>query len=485
MKSRNADSTESERKLAPETERDDQHGRTVGEAASDAARSAAETARRTVAAGKLAAGVAARKVGQTGKQATNVGRRLATQGAKKVGKTRKRTAKASRKPALIAITELSEELKRAYLETLVWLTFQDDRHIDHREVSELHLLMVRLRCDATTRQAVRDAIAHPANLDPEKLVGRALELARDEAQLRDVDCETPSEAEATNARLSRAEAEQKAVGLSLLREAIWLRLSTSAEGTWPGRSLRLATPLRDDPGIGKLAELVGLGAKQLAVLERDCRADQKLLEERLDDRQIKKRAKKIAKDLASIAPGMGLPVTAVYLSGSVTGLSAAGMTSGLAALGFGGVLGASAMATGVGVVLVGGVAVFQGSRWLLNRGARGRSELRKAMLQDILQNHQRALANLAEDIGIQAEKLVRLTEDVEVNQRRLARHAREITLFRSAIGGLRARESQLEAELQREREKPPPDAPSEQAAESSTEAADRPAGDDRNGGSED
>lgn len=341
--------------------------------------------------------------------------------------------------------------------------------------------MVRLRCDANTRQAVRDAIAHPASLDPEKLVRRALELARDEARRRDVDCEAPSEAEATNARLSRAEAEQKAVSLSLLREAIWLRLSTSAEGTWPNRSLRLATPLWDDTGIGKLAELVGMGAKQLAVVERDCRAEQKLLDERLDDRQIKKRAKKIAKDLASIAPGMGLPVTAVYLSGSVTGLSAAGMTSGLAALGLGGVLGASAMATGVGVVVVGGVAVFQGSRWLLNRGARGRSELRKAMLQEILQNHQRALANLAEDIGIQAAKLVRLTEGVEVNQLRLARHAREITLFRGAIGGLRARESQLEAELQREREKPPPNASSEREAESSTEAADRPAGDDRDG----
>ncbi|MCY3663298.1 MAG: hypothetical protein OXH28_10855 [bacterium] len=112
------------------------------------------------------------------------------------------------------------------------------------------------------------------------------------------------------------------MSLSLLKEAIWLRLSTSAEGTWPNRSLRLATAARDDPGIGRLAGLVGMDAKQLAVIERACRADQKLLDERLDDRKIKKRAKKIAKDLASVAPGMGLPVAAVYLSGSVTGLSA-------------------------------------------------------------------------------------------------------------------------------------------------------------------
>ncbi len=68
------------------------------------------------------------------------------------------------------------------------------------------------------------------------------------------------------------------------------------------------------------------------------------------------------KQVASQAKAMGLPVAAIYLSGSVISLSAAGFTSGLAALGLGGVLGFSSMLIGMGVVIVGGVATYQLAR---------------------------------------------------------------------------------------------------------------------------
>jgi len=55
-----------------------------------------------------------------------------------------------------------------------------------------------------------------------------------------------------------------------------------------------------------------------------------------------------------------VPLGAVYLSGSVVGISAAGMTSGLATLGFGGALGLSSMATDIGAAVILGVVAYRG-----------------------------------------------------------------------------------------------------------------------------
>ena len=76
-----------------------------------------------------------------------------------------------------------------------------------------------------------------------------------------------------------------------------------------------------------------------------------------------------------------MPLGAIYLSGSVTGLSAAGIVSGLAALGMGGVLGLSAMVTGIGVAIIVGGTTYKGVRWALSGSERHRASLREVMLQ--------------------------------------------------------------------------------------------------------
>ena len=77
---------------------------------------------------------------------------------------------------------------------------------------------------------------------------------------------------------------------------------------------------------------------------RPCDFDEQILAGQISDSQIANHAK----TLAAKASAVGMPIAAVYLSGSVVGLSASGITSGLAALGLGGVLGLSSMVTGIG-----------------------------------------------------------------------------------------------------------------------------------------
>jgi hypothetical protein len=76
----------------------------------------------------------------------------------------------------------------------------------------------------------------------------------------------------------------------------------------------------------------------------------------VDDNKAEKALKSAVSGLTSV----GVPIAAVYFSGSVIGLSAAGITSGLVAIGLG--LG---MVPGIGIAIVIGTTIFISMRWLL------------------------------------------------------------------------------------------------------------------------
>lgn len=92
----------------------------------------------------------------------------------------------------------------------------------------------------------------------------------------------------------------------------------------------------------------------------------------IDDRKAAEITSHAAAGLAAV----GVPLAAVYVSGSVIGLKAAGITAGLAALGLG--LG---MATGLGVVALLGAGVYFGVRALLSGSVRSNERLRAEAAQ--------------------------------------------------------------------------------------------------------
>jgi len=103
-------------------------------------------------------------------------------------------------------------------------------------------------------------------------------------------------------------------------------------------------------------------AKQLNVKDEQVTAIRKYVETLIKLEKSKENAPKIKEVTGDAVAGLaavGVPVGAVAISGTVFGLSAAGITSGLAALGMG--LG---MASGIGVVAVIGVASYFGVKWL-------------------------------------------------------------------------------------------------------------------------
>lgn len=150
------------------------------------------------------------------------------------------------------------------------------------------------------------------------------------------------------------------------------------------------------------------------------------------------------KDLAAKAAAFGAPIAAVSLAGSISGLSAAGITSGLAALGFGGLLGLSAMVTGIGTVVILGVAVHQGTRYVLAANEREREHRREHLIQQVIKNHQQAMAELTDDIAGLARQMDAYLTQTTRNEHRLAALRAELAAFQLALADLQTSQEAFE-----------------------------------------
>ncbi len=125
------------------------------------------------------------------------------------------------------------------------------------------------------------------------------------------------------------------------------------------------------------------------------------------------------KNLSAKAGAVGVPLGAVYLSGSVMGLSAAGMTSGLATLGMGGILGLSSMATGIGAVVIIGVVAYKGIKHLTDSGVDEGDKRREILLQEVIRQSQRTVNMVIEDINYLSKELSSALAEEHVTKEKL------------------------------------------------------------------
>ena len=127
----------------------------------------------------------------------------------------------------------------------------------------------------------------------------------------------------------------------------------------------------------------------------------------LDDTQAADAIKTATAGLSAV----GVPIAAVYLSGSVIGLSAAGITSGLATIGLG-----FGMVPGIGIAVLVGAGIFMGVSQLLDVGGQQEKERlmaeRERKAQLVIINLQGALNKLIERVA----NLQTVAADAEANK---------------------------------------------------------------------
>jgi hypothetical protein len=282
---------------------------------------------------------------------------------------------------IVPIEDMGEDLKVAYVKVLVNMAYDNDGVIDAKEMAEILLLMTRIDLQPASRMHLRSYIADKAGWESmADLVGI-------------IDSHCP-------------EGQIKSVHISLVKDLINTYLSTDGG------------EVKEFGFFNRHRALLQVSDAEIDLAVQAIMLDRQLLNEDVNDDQIVA----TLKTLSAKAAAVGTPLAAVYLSGSVIGLSAAGMTSGLATLGMGGMLGMSSMATGIGVAVLIGVGTYAGVRKLTGVDELTRFKRRELMLHEVLKLTQTTIGMLVEDInfitvslnealvaqGVQDEKIRRL-----------------------------------------------------------------------------
>jgi len=104
------------------------------------------------------------------------------------------------------------------------------------------------------------------------------------------------------------------------------------------------------------------------------------------------------------------------------------------------------MVTGIGIVVVIGVAAYAATRYALGGKDRELARQREHMIQEIIKSHQGAIEDLAEDQSAIAINLAEYVSKSDQNEARLARLKDELQIFTAALAELKQEKDTLQAQ---------------------------------------
>ncbi len=264
----------------------------------------------------------------------------------------------------IPLEDLPSDVKVSYLKLIVNFTYSDDNAIDEEEIKEIYSLMQRLKFTQEDRFAIMSYIEkHDVCEDT------LLEIIY--SQLNEVT--------------------KKSFSPSLLKDLIAI-LTSSKQGT---------VSYVDSPFIMNMAKKLDVAEDVLEILKKSIDNDKRIYDPSIDDKGLSTGFSEVIAGAGSV----GIPVAALYFSGAVTGLGATGITSGLASLGFGGVLGFSSMATGLGVLLLLGYGAHRGIKVLTGSSEVEARMQKEKMLLEVGKHQQRTMNSLIQDIQFMVGKI--------------------------------------------------------------------------------
>lgn len=321
-----------------------------------------------------------------------------------------RSTRQREQPADLSL--LTAEAKLLYCRVLVSLA-QVDGVLDPREIANLYLFASTIGLGPEARSELRSQITGAQRDAAREAAGGdvSVDLARELFDLLDEDQREP-------------------ILTLLVRDLLRIsRADKHVADTERDRIVVIAAM-----GFPDTADKVVQATERLLIAEEDFAAG-KITTSQLET---------ATKDIAAKAAAFGAPIAAVSLTGSVAGLSGAGITSGLAALGFGGLLGLSAMVTGIGTVVILGVAVHQGTRYVLATNERERERRREHLIQQVIKNHQQAMAELTDDVAGLARRMEDYLTQTTKNEARLSMLKVELAAFQLALVDLQTSQEAFE-----------------------------------------
>lgn len=292
---------------------------------------------------------------------------------------------------LVPIEQMSELLKTAYVQCIVNMAYANDNLIDEKELAEILVLMSRIDVQAESRMTVRSYMSNPDKLLPLENLLSTIATNEPGGQIKNIH-------------------------ISLVKDLINTYLSSNGiDGNVTEESIQNFDFLNNN------RHLFDVSNDDITIILSTIDTDRRILNDELNDDQIAG----LLKNVASKAAAVGVPIAAIYLSGSVMGMSAAGITSGLATLGLGGLFGLSSMVTGIGVAVLLGVAAHAGVRKFTGADEISKSKKRELMLNMVIRLTQKTISQLIEDINLVTKEL----NQIMSNQDGLNERIRQLTMY--------------------------------------------------------
>ena len=253
----------------------------------------------------------------------------------------------------IPLEEMPEDIRITYVKAIIAL-FMDDGEISSAEFGEIYALIARLNLSAEVRQQL--IFFNDSKESAVELIKGVLPKLDDAAKQEIIH--------------------------SLGKDMIYVLGKTSD------------ISYQDSPTISEYVKAFGITQEQIQLYLDAIASDEKLFDDNVDDVGLENGMRAVL----SGAAGVGVPIAALYFSGSVVGLSAAGISSGLAALGFGGLFGLSGMVTGIGALLVIGYGAKKGVDILSGKSDIEKRKKKELMLHAVCNQLNKTINLVIEDI---------------------------------------------------------------------------------------
>jgi len=260
---------------------------------------------------------------------------------------------------MLPLAAMDNEIKDTYIKIICNFAYSDDKIIDSKEYAEIISLIVRIDYNSENRLKIRSYMCDNS------------EIEETESLIRYLNDNVP-------------EGSLDIIKKSLIKDILYIYKIKNDINSW-----------KKNEFLTSLQAKLKIEDKHIDLIITAIRTDEEILTLRKNDSEIKKSMK----DLAAKAGAVGVPLAAIYFSGSIVGMSAAGITSGLATLGMGGILGFSGMVTGIGMVVLLGVGTYKGIKKFTGVGDLENNKQREMMLQAIIKNSQKSLNYLIEDVN--------------------------------------------------------------------------------------
>jgi primosomal protein N'' len=264
-----------------------------------------------------------------------------------------------------SLTEMEMPVKVAYIKLISNYLHHETENIDNKEYAEIITLIVRNNVDNESRFILRQYIMNKEGIENNDVLIKYLVSSVDEGSL-------------------------DGLKQSLMQDIV--RIFRIRESTKEGGDY---SNWKKDTFIREVQESVGVTDEQINFFFEKLQADDDII----NKRQTNKDIEKTLKSLAAKAGGIGIPLAALYFSGSLWVFGGS--------LFLWGGLGPIAIAAGLGFLGYQGIKKLTGISEIEDNGQR------EMMLQGVIRNSQKSLNFLIEDVNYIT---IRLAEELQKGQ---------------------------------------------------------------------